>query len=243
MDTKFQSKTFMFGFPEGEQFNAFKDDINIIKTFDSSKFEEIIKHIKRIILADTEKEEYKIYNEIVESKLIENHSIINSFHKIVNSFLKSFSDENAKDDSPEIIIRDISKKLKIEEEELSSIKNLLTLIKQNVEWYKQKELKESFEKGLFPFLKGIGTTVELRGVFNREIKLGEDINSYAKEIEINKENPVIPTISISINLDSGTPNRFCFQSSPENIEWLIEELKAALHKSKMLEEKFNVKNN
>jgi len=237
MATEFQSKTFRFGFPEGEQFESFKEDVNTLKTFDQSKLTDVIKQIKIIILAKTGKEKYEIYNELIKSNLTDNYSTINSFHRIAKFFFKNFSDENTKDDAPEIITKDIAQKLNLKETELSTIQELLILIKKEADWYEQKELKESFEKGLFPYLKGIGTTIELRGVFNREIKLGENIDSYSKDVEINKENPLIPTISVAITLDSGTPNRFCFQASPEHIEWLINELKAALHKSRILKEK------
>ncbi len=240
MSKEIKSRMFKFGFPEGDQLDAFKNDIFILKEFDASYVERVINHIKKIIKADTKKETYSLYDEIVESKLVESHSIIYSFHRIAKYFFEKLSEEDSKKDKPEIIVEDIANKLNLEENQLSTIEILLITIKKEVEWYKLEELKEEFEIGLFPNLKGIGTTVELRGVFSREIKFKEKIENYSKEVEINEESPIIPTISVALTLDSGSPKRFCFQVSPENTEWLIEELKAALHKSNMLKEKFNI---
>ena len=232
MATEFQSRTFRLKILKKEDFDIFEEDINVLKTFNTSELKEILKHIKKIILADTEKEEHKIYDEIINSKLIDNQRTINSFERTVTFFLKIFSNEESKEDNPEKIIKDIKETFDFDENELSSIKYLLELIKNEAEWYGQEKLKKDFEKGLFPYLKKIGTTVELRGVFNHEDK--------SDKVKINEDNPIIPTISVAITLDSGIPDRFCFQVSPEHLEWLIEKLKVALQESKILKERFNL---
>ena len=239
MSGEFQSRTFRFGFPQGDDLESFKNDVDVLRDTDVSKLEGVVKRIQEIIFADTKEEENKISKEIIKSDLLRDSSTINSFYRIVRFFLKNFSDEDNKEDTPEIVIRDIAKKLNLEINELSTIKALLALVKKEVPEFKQKDLRQDYEKGLFPYFRGVGTTVELRGVFNRIMKFGESADSYAKEVEINKGKPAVPTISIAITLDSGNPKRFVFQSSPEKLEWLIEELKGALHKVKMLEEKLS----
>ncbi len=240
MDTKFQSRTFRFGFPEGEQFNSFKEDINnLSETLDLSKLKDYTKYVSEIVFSD-EEERDEIYNKIIDLGLIKDSSKIYSFHRLVNFFFKKFSNESTKDDNAGIIIKDISKVLNINEKGLSLINELLILIKDEAEKHKQRKRKERYKRGVSPYLKGVGATVELRGVFNREIEIEEDLESYKKDIQIDKETPLIPIISVSLSVDSGTPNEFHFQASQENIENLIKELKTALHKSKMLEEKFNI---
>lgn len=240
MSKEFKSRTFRFGFPEGEHLSAFKEDIIALKDLKESKIEEGIKYVKKLIETNTKKEKYSLFDEAVESKIVNNHSTIYSLFRVSKYFFEKFQGEDTKRDEPKIIVLDISKGLEIEKNKLATIEILLEKIKKESEWYKQEELKENFEKGLFPNIRGVGTTVGFRGVFNREIRFGEIIEDYSKEVNINEENPLIPTISVALTLDSGSPNRFIFQISPKNTEWLIEELKAALYKVKILNEKYNL---
>ncbi len=241
MDTKFQSRTFRFGFPKGEHFNSFREDINnLSETLDLSKLKDSTKYIPEIVFSDDEERD-DIYNQIIDLGLITDSSKIYSFHRLVNFFFKKFSNESTKKDSSDIVIKDISKALNINEKELSLINELLILIKDEVEKHEKRKRKERYKRGVSPYLKGIGTTVELRGIFNREIEIEEDFESYEKDIQIDKETPIIPIISVSLSVDSGTPSEFHFQASQENIENLIKELRTALHKAKMLEEKFSKK--
>jgi len=239
MAKEFKSRTFRFGFPEGEHFDAFKEDINCIRKLDDLNLEKIVDSLKGVIIASTEKEKHKLIDEIVEKKLVEDYSIISALYRIAKYFFGKFTEDDTKEDNPKDIAVDIAKKLNYKDEEISVIEKLLILIKKESGWYEQEELIETFESGLFPNIKSIGTTVELRGVFNREIKFGEEIKDYSKDLRINKESSVVPTISVAITLDSGTPNRFCFQDSPENIRWLINKLEAALVKTNKLKEKYN----
>lgn len=80
-----------------------------------------------------------------------------------------------------------------------SLEKLIEIIKVESAWYESYKLQSSYDTGLLTFLKGIGTTVELRGVFNREIEFGENLEDYKKCVEINNEKPVIPTITIALN--------------------------------------------
>lgn len=239
MNTKFQSRIFTHSF-NNEGLEAFKKDIEFLSEIHPEKIESIFDFIKKAICTLTEKEEIEIYDEMLKQEAVPIRQTAVLSHRAINFFFEKFYDEKTKEDTLEEIFSDLIV-LGFKEENLQSIKKLLTLIKQNSEWYEQYRLKKSFSAGLFPYLKGIGTTVELRGIFNRGIYIGEKIDSYIKDVKINKDNPLVPIISISITLDSGTPDRFCFQASPEKVEWLIEELKSALHKSKMLGKEFNIK--
>ena len=241
MTTKFQSRIFRFGFPEGDELKSFKEDItSLTEILDLSKLKNATEYISKITLSD-EEERYEIYNKIIELGLITNSQKIYSFHRLINFFFKKFLDESTKEENIDFIIKDISKELNLNEKELSLINELLILIKGEAEKHGQKKQKERYKTGVLPYLKGVGTTVELRGVFNREIKIEEDIELYKKDIQIDKETPIIPIISVSLSVDSGTPDKFYFQASQEAVEKLIKNLKAALHKSKMLKEKFNNK--
>ncbi len=241
MNTKFQSRTFTHPF-DNEGLEAFKKDIEFLSEVHPEKIETIIDFIKKVICVSTEREEIEVYDEMVNQKIVPSRQAALLSHRAINFFFEKFYDEKTKEDTLEEIFSDLIV-LGFKEENLLSIKKLLNLLKKESQWYEQHKLKKSFSAGLLPSFKGVGTTVELRGVFNRRIYIGEKIDSYIKDVKINKENPIVPIISIAITLDSGTPDRFCFQTSPGEVEWLIEELKSSLHKSKMLEGEFNIKKN
>ena len=238
MKTDVKSKIWEAGFFKGEHLESFRDDINNLKEIKTSELRKIIDFVKKIIVTESEKEEYELINKAVDLKIVDNHSIILSFYGVIRYFLKKFNDEKNKVDTPEVIVQDICNELDYKQEELKSIIKFLELIKEESAWYDKYKLTKSTSLGLLPYLKGIGTTVELRGVYNREIDFGEKVEDYKKSSKIYSDNPIVPVITIALSLDSGTPNRFCFQSSPQRIVWLIEELKAAIYKLELLEKSY-----
>lgn len=235
MSTELKSNIFDSGFFKGDQLEAFKEDVQNIIDFKSAEFERIMDFVKRIIITESDKEEQELFSKAVESKLVNNKTTIISFHRLMTFFWSKFYDEKNKGDEPKTIIKDIANSINIDINELGSIEKLIELVKKESSWFDEYKLTNSISVGLFPFLKGIGTTVELRGVFNRQLKFGEKADDYMNSVKIYYDNPVTPVITIALTLDSGTPDRFCFQASPERIEWLIEELKASLYKMKILE--------
>lgn len=236
MNQTYKSRIFNESFLEDRELEIFKKDIIILNEIEPGNWENIFSYIKRIVITKTEKEDSHIRDELLKSNLLKDYSTIYSAQRIIIYFLKKFSSEEAKEDGVDVVTRDIE--LLVEKECLNSIKSLFEIIKKESIWYESYKTQRSYDIGLLPFLKGIGTTVELRGIFNKEIEFSEESESYIKEVEINKEKSIVPTITMALTLDSGTPSRFCFQLSPERANWLIEELKAALHKAKLLEESY-----
>ena len=235
MAIEFKSRTFTINPFNDEGLKALKEDVEILSKVDAVNFSQIVDAIKGVILAKTEKDELAIHEGMIASKLVPNLQTAISARRIINFFFKIFHEDLTKNDAPEDIAKDLVA-AGIDQKNLIATERLLNLIKQETKWYADYRLKKSFRQGLFPYLQKIGTTVELRGIFNREIKSGEKTEEYAKEAKLENDYPIIPIISVAINLDSGTPDRFCFQASPEDIELLIERLRASLLKAKILEE-------
>jgi len=125
--------------------------------------------------------------------------------------------------------------------QFGTIKSVLEILKKKAPQHESEKRKMRYERGVFPYLKGFNTTVELRGIFNKELGIGESFNSYIEQAKIDEENPVVSIISVSISLDSEQANKFSFQASPEHLKLLVEELKSAIYKSELLEVKFNKK--
>jgi|SRR3989338_9154803 len=237
MTIELKSKTFTINPLNEEGLRTLKEDAEILSKVSTENFLPMIDSVKEIILAKTEKDELAIQEKMIDSQLVPNLQTAVSARRLINYFFRLFHEDLTKDDSPENIAKDLVA-IGLDSKNLFVIEKLLNLIGQEVKWYDNYRLKKSSKQGLFPYLKSVVTTIELRAVFNREIKGKEKVEEYAKEAQLEKDCPAIPIISIAITLDSGTPDRFCFQTSPEDIELLIERLKASLLKTKMLEEHY-----
>src|SRR3989344_3709937 len=226
MAIEFKSRTFTISPLNDEGLKALKEDAEILSNVNVASFPQVIDSAKEIILAKTERDELALEEGMVTSRLVPNRQTALAAYRFIRYFFKIFADDSTKEDSPEDIVKDLEG-IGLSSNITCLIAKIIELIKQEAKWYEYNRLKESFSSGLFPSFRGIGTTVELRGVFNREIKYGEKVEDYAKEAKLEEKSPMVPVISIAITLDSGTPSRFIFQASPEETEWLIEELKAS----------------
>ncbi len=234
---EFKSKAFAVNQLNDEGLRALKDDAEIICKVGKANFPQIIQSVKEVILAKTEKDELAIQERMISSGLVQNLQTAMSAYRLILYFFKIFNNDSTKNDSPEMIACDLIS-LGLKADESANVEILLGLIKQEIKWYDEHILKNTFERGLFPNLQSMGTTVELRAVFNREIEGNEKVEEYKKEVKLDKNYPVIPIISIAITLDSGTPSRFVFQASPEGVEKFIERLKASLLKATLLKEHY-----
>lgn len=107
----------------------------------------------------------------------------------------------------------------------------LRSIQRRAPLYEPKRLRERTRAGVLPALRGFGTTVEVRGVFKRELRLGEksdDFSNCARPFDLE------PITSVAISLDSGTPDEFYFQSDPKTLAAFVEKLKFALVQSQFM---------
>ena len=237
MAIEFKSRTFSLNLLEQEEVKDLMNDLGVLSKIEHEKLGGVVGAVKEIVLAKTKKDQFEIHNKMVDSQIVPNRQSAIAAHRFVRFFFKIFAEESTKEDNSKDIAADLHT-VGLDSNLVSFTDELLEAIKQEAKWYEYNQLKESFHTGLFPILKGVGTTVELRGVFNREIKYREKVEEYSKEVKLEERCPIVPIISIAITLDSGTPDRFIFQASPEEAEWLIEELKAALHKVKMIREHY-----
>ena len=239
MANEFQSNTFRFALSEQQTLNAFKKDIETIKSINPKYLENIIEHSIKFAFADTKKKEQIIINEVIESNLLDNEEIFEAVSRVIRLFCEVFIHEKTKDENIDRVLGDLSNELKIDELELTKIKNLIEIVKIKSPQYKSLKNISQSEAGVLPYLKGFNTTVELRGMFSREFGLGDNPDSYIKEVEVEKN--AIPIISVNIGFDSGNPDEIFFQATPEDLTLLINELKVAVEKAKILQKYFTLK--
>lgn len=236
MEIEFRSRTFGYTQMKKDELAALASDANLLLGLGEEKHPSIVELSKNLIEAKTTEDELRIYEQAMP-EIVHNRQMGMSAHRFCYFFFRIFISDDSKEDTPEELASDL-RQLGVGSDPNKpdpKITKLIELIKQESPWFKEFRLKNTYKKGLFPCIESTGSTVELRGVFNREMRKGEKIEGYSKDVGFDSEK-LVPVISISITLDSGDPNRFVFQGSPDDIESLIERLKAALHKSKMLVE-------
>jgi len=237
MKYEFRTKTFSSATLQTEEVDTLKNDATIVGALPADAFPNILEFVKQYLLSKTTDEQVSILSEAVASKAVPNQQAAVSAFRMGSFLFRAMTNKSTKDDSASDLVRDIQT-LGVEKEYLSALKAFVQIVEKNRAWYESQQRQESFQKGLFPSLKGVGTTVDLRAVFNDEIGFGESVESYTTRVKLDKETPLMPIVSVALTLDSGHPDRFCFQASPKYISWLIEELRAALHKVTMLEKKY-----
>jgi hypothetical protein len=97
-------------------------------------------------------------------------------------------------------------------------------------YYEKEQRKLRFEGGVLPRFKSFGSTVELRGVTIPRFRPDDPLNDYKPTVE-----RVIGVASILIGVDSGTPEKFCFQVTSEDLDRLMIRLEATKKNLKALE--------
>jgi hypothetical protein len=144
--------------------------------------------------------------------------------------MRELQDPDVGSDTPDAWVADLIDLGMISTEQAPAVSTLFKAVfDARVSGLFEMEQRRNREIGVLPYLKSVGTTVELRGVFDRSFRLGDDLGSYAPQLL-----SVTPIVSVSIGLDSGTPEGINFQASPDDLQFLIEVLKAAQHECRIL---------
>jgi len=241
MKKEYKSKTFLSGLTEWEHFRAFLRDINVIKGLDlkHKSFEELVSFIFQYLFTVLKNEEQLILQKLIEAKYVSDKEELDALSRVTKFFSEVFTTEETQNESIDNILHDLSLESEIDISKLEPIKMLLFAIKTKSSLYQNEKREKKAKAGIMPYLNGFDTTVDLRGSFNKEFEIGEEIEKYKRELEIEKK--MYPIISVNISLDAGTPDNFCFQASPDSIKLFINELQSALHRSEVLLSQINFK--
>lgn len=252
MPQSLESRLFSTALLEQKGFDSFRKDVEIVSAVEPKNWEAIVDLVVGLIKdsppAKSGRARTEILAELSTSGLLPKPQSLHGIIRFSKYILSSLSDSDYKEDSVDSIVNDLVTLECFErfedadvEKRRQSIHLLITLLKKETGWYHEERLREEFQDGLLPALEGMKTTVELRGVFERDIEAGESADDLKGQIGLYANLKVVPVISIALTMDSGTPKRLCFQSSIENLELLIEELKFAREKSLVLERAFKNK--
>ena len=241
MSIEFKSLTFSVGFLDENSLKLLKNDVELLGSIDPPpKWDYVIDRLKELILSESREERREIEVKLVEDNVLPSLQLVGSARRLMGLFFGAFSDDSTQKDTPDDIVDDLKTLGCLETSKIrESFKGFLSAIKTQVPWYDAEKLVRSVSAGVLPSLRGIGTTAELRGVFKRELRMGEKADTVAEEACLDKNQPLTPVISVALSVDAGIPDRFCFQASPKEISWLIEELRFAIHKARVIEKTFS----
>ncbi len=233
MNKDFKSKLFSLGYFSGDEQEVLKRDSKILAEISTEKWPTILESMKKVIEAKTDRLESDLQQKLIDEGVLTTHQSA-AVYRFIISFFKNFWREATKSDNPNDILEDLSTLECIDEDSTPTIRQVLELVRSESEWYKHFRLTKRTERGIIPSLTSIEASAELRGVFEKGVNFGETAKTVALKTKLNTETPVTPIITVGIELNSGTPDTFFFQATPEDVEWIIENLLLAVHKSKLL---------
>ncbi len=148
-----------------------------------------------------------------------------SFLSLFRFFVSQFQEENLKiaEDSSESWTADLTALGIMEERWASEFTSYMSAVTSKI---KSDVLDtrdvQTYQAGVLPSLKSLGTTVELRGIFDQTYRIGSPLEEYSPKLK-----SVTPIISVRISVDKGDIRDFYFQATPREIDILINSLIAA----------------
>ena len=120
----------------------------------------------------------------------------------------------------------------MEDKWVSDFTDFMRVMKQRIESdILPVKTKQMYEEGVLPSLRSVGTTVELRGVFDKVYRSGTPLENYSPELK-----SITPVISIIISVTRGDPKEFMFQATPREIDSLIDHFEAAKKRAEILQQ-------
>lgn len=182
----------------------------------------LVNVLPQIVQAQTPAEQFPVL------KKFENDTAIPPvvLQRIVNfaSFIiRALSNDDLENEDPELWADDLISSGILAPQLKNELLSFITLLKTEcLEKIQSTELRQHAESGSLPVFATASTTVEIRGVLKKQYAWGCSIDDFEPEID-----SLVPVISIAIGVDSGLVQQFTFQTTPQNLQYLIDELRAA----------------
>jgi hypothetical protein len=218
-----KSKLFQRFDPNDVPDKKFAQDLSLLLSLSPEQWNSIVAALTPILSARTESERKPIVEKLeVDTGLA--RTALGKATNLAGFFLSAFNDEDIKDEDPSLWADDLLSISLLTTDHRERFLLFVDCLKsQALDDIEVLERRRKAESGVLPAFTGASTTVELRAVFKKIYKWGTPINDYSPECE-----DLTPIVSVAIAADSGIAKRFTFQATPEEIEYLICELQAAL---------------
>ncbi len=232
-----ESKLFQYFNPLGEENKSFLSDFKYVLEATPDQLNQVIHTLPEFLKAPNRTQSDPILDKMSTETGLPRIAL-GPIIRIGNFMSSSINDQrdDISDDSPEAWANDLLSVGIIEEKQLLAIVKFFQLIVEiNDSEIKSVQLDRRAESGVLPVFEAMGTTVELRGVFDTVHRLGMPIDNYSPSL-VN----IVPIISVSLRVDSGDHTHFTFQSSLEDLGDIINKLEAAKKEASILLESCSV---
>lgn len=176
-------------------------------------------------LTSKQREDYaKRFAEQCGLEKLEAKSALQALNFIASQLAEeSYSDDSIEDLRVDLIVCLKENDIDYSEENINVFGCILeNLKKDTIPAYKQIKKRKKTATGILPSINSFSHTVELRAVIDSSFHIGMSANEYKPKLT-----DFVPVVSIFISVDSGVADELAFQASEDELEALIQELKAA----------------
>lgn len=227
-----KSKLFGQFDPKDEDNKQFLSDLKVaceLSTDQRHAITDTLPHLLSLIKAK-EKEEA---TDALQKQTGASQLLIGHVSDFAGFFLRQMLDDRLKDEPFTVWSSDLIELGVLNRDQESAFLALLQDLKERTLPTLSKVKKQRvYGSGVLPSLKSCGTTVELRGVFDKPYRWGTSLAEYKPVLE-----DVVPVISVHITLDSGAISEIGFQMTPDEADLLISEFSAARVNARILSER------
>ncbi len=173
-------------------------------------------------IADTAQANMKVVKSIQLHSKLSRVEILRALN-VLYFFLRTMLKKETRSDLPEQWRSDLAEIGVLQEPNADKFHALTLRVRDEVlPMVEQTVLRERAALGVFPTLKGLGVTVELRAVREHRYRWDTDITYYRPKII-----DIVGIASINIAVDEGSPEDFYFQVDERGLQRLIDSLIAA----------------
>lgn len=153
-----------------------------------------------------------------------------------NIFASDPTEEPAASDEPAAIAADLESIPGVLPPDLDcatqALTEVLAQIKQEAHNAQEEMRRREYAAGVLPKLRSIATTIELRAVFDSKFRIGGEVEQYRPHVVDS-----VPVVTIRMRLTDCDHETVAFQSSEDELAFLIDALRACQVELKAIKEK------
>jgi hypothetical protein len=209
---------------KGEDNKKFAEDFTYALNLEEEILSICVKFVGPLLLAELPLERDRILDRVeIDTKLP--RVMFSKTMAVIALFLKTLSEPETQDDTPADWAADLQELRLIDPEDKDKqavFMKMAKSIQSESMSFRDMLTRRRYAAGVLPMLESFGHSVELRAVQEGKYKWGEDIDKYKPSII-----GTVPIVSINIGTDVSQNSRFYFQIKEDDIEFLIDELRAA----------------
>jgi hypothetical protein len=220
---KMHSKLFSRFDPKEEQNKLFAGHLRSLLDIPETTRKTCIGNLAKVMLSETETEEEAITEALVGQTGL-THIELNNIHNVLRFFalrlIRVREEETLKGDDPEKWGTDLCGLELITESERPTFVEAMRMVEDTVLPSLQEERRRRlYTTGVFPHLRSLGTTVELRAVQQDEYDWSKNVEDYHPQFK-----GLTPVGSIHVGLRKADPEDFYFQVDEGDLDRIIKSL-------------------